>query len=92
MGSHRAASSVAGFWGKPVLLYRGESGSIAALEDRCCHRGLPLSHGCVRGEQIRCGYHGLTFDARGLCVHVPGQERIPPAARVHGMRLSSKIT
>jgi phenylpropionate dioxygenase-like ring-hydroxylating dioxygenase large terminal subunit len=70
------------FLGEPVLLYRVESGSISALEDRCCHRGLPLSHGCVRGEQIQCGYHGLTFDARGICVNVPGQERIPPAARV----------
>jgi phenylpropionate dioxygenase-like ring-hydroxylating dioxygenase large terminal subunit len=66
--------------GDPVLLYRGESGNIAALEDGCCRRGLPLSHGCVRSEQIQCGYHGLTFDARGLCVNVPGLQRIPPAA------------
>lgn len=68
--------------GEPVLLYRSESGQVAALEDRCCHRGLPLSHGCVRGDQVQCGYHGLVFDAQGACVMVPGQERIPPKARV----------
>lgn len=68
--------------GDAVLFYRTESGQMAALEDRCCHRGLPLSHGCVRGEQVQCGYHGLVFDSRGACVMVPGQERIPPKARV----------
>ncbi|WP_077034717.1 aromatic ring-hydroxylating dioxygenase subunit alpha [Pelomonas sp. KK5] len=69
--------------GEPVLLYRGaESGQVAALEDRCCHRGLPLSHGCVRGDQVQCGYHGLVFDARGQCTMVPGQALIPPAAKV----------
>ena len=28
---------------QPVVLYRREDGSAAALEDRCCHRHLPLS-------------------------------------------------
>ena len=31
--------------GERVLLYRGESGKIVALIDRCCHRGAPLSLG-----------------------------------------------
>lgn len=68
--------------GERVVFYRLSDGSLAALEDRCCHRGLPLSMGCVRGDQLQCGYHGLTFDRDGICVHVPGQERVPPAARV----------
>lgn len=73
--------------GKPVVFYRTTDGTAVALEDRCCHRGLPLSHGCVVGDELQCGYHGLVFDRRGLCVKVPGQERIPPAARVRAYPL-----
>ena len=68
--------------GQPILLWRDELGQAAAMQDRCCHRGLPLSHGCVQGETVRCGYHGLVFDRRGECIEVPGQDRIPAAARV----------
>ena len=28
---------------QPVVLYRTEDGRVCALEDRCCHRHLPLS-------------------------------------------------
>ncbi len=68
--------------GKPVVFYRAENGAPVALEDRCCHRALPLSMGQVVGDEIRCGYHGLKFDATGACVEVPGQSTIPPGARV----------
>lgn len=67
---------------EPVVLFRGQSGTAVALEDRCCHRNLPLSHGTVQGDQLACGYHGLVFDARGLCVKAPGQQLIPQAACV----------
>ncbi len=67
---------------RPVVFYRGANGAPVALEDRCCHRGLPLSMGRVMGDDIRCGYHGLKFDAMGACIDVPGQSTIPPDARV----------
>lgn len=31
---------------------------------------------------MRCGYHGLKFDATGQCIGIPSQERIPPKFRV----------
>jgi len=65
---------------QPVVLYRMQSGTVAALEDRCCHRGLPLQHGVVTGELLECGYHGLAFDGSGRCVRIPGQEKIPAKA------------
>ena len=65
----------------PVVLFRTDDG-FAALEDRCCHRGLPLSMGRVQNDVIQCGYHGLEFNADGVCVRVPGQSRVPPGARV----------
>ncbi|HEV8016111.1 MAG TPA: aromatic ring-hydroxylating dioxygenase subunit alpha [Stellaceae bacterium] len=68
--------------GEPVLLYRTEAGKAIALEDRCCHRNLPLSMGRREGDGMRCGYHGLKFDASGDCIEIPGQKEIPPNTRV----------
>ncbi len=66
----------------PVVLYRDLSGRVVALEDRCCHRGLPLSRGRVSNDDIECGYHGLVFNPAGQCVRVPGQARVPPGSSV----------
>ena len=73
--------------GEPVVLWRSADGRPAALEDRCCHRGLPLSMGRPVGETLQCGYHGLRFDTAGRCVAVPGQSAIPPGARVRAFPL-----
>jgi vanillate O-demethylase monooxygenase subunit len=67
---------------KPVVLFRTASGKVVALEDRCPHRFAPLSLGRVVGDRIQCGYHGAQFDASGTCAHVPGQDLVPPKARV----------
>ncbi|HLI23240.1 MAG TPA: Rieske 2Fe-2S domain-containing protein, partial [Stellaceae bacterium] len=77
--------------GEPVLLYRAESGAAVALEDRCCHRNLPLSMGAREGDAIRCGYHGLKFDAQGRCIEIPGQKEIPPDTRVKSYPLVEKF-
>lgn len=66
----------------PVVLFRGESGRYIALDDRCCHRGAPLSMGRIEGDCLRCMYHGMKYDPSGTCVEVPGQERIPKTLRV----------
>lgn len=76
--------------GEPVVLYRKQSGAPVALEDRCCHRHLPLSMGKVEGDRLRCGYHGLLFDASGKCVEIPGQDGVPPQARVRSYPLHEK--
>lgn len=67
---------------EPVVLWRDAAGKPVGLEDRCCHRHLPLSLGKVTGNTVQCGYHGLEFDAGGVCVTVPGQSRVPPGAAV----------
>lgn len=68
--------------GESVLFYRLGNGEVAALENRCCHRGLPLAHGQVLGDHVQCGYHGLVYDKSGACIKVPGQDRIPRGAKV----------
>lgn len=67
---------------QPMVIYRDADGTPGALEDRCCHRGAPLTHGTVVEKGLQCGYHGLTFDTKGNCVEVPGQKNIPRQAFV----------
>ena len=62
---------------KPVLLYKGDSGRVVALDNRCCHRGAKLSNGRLEGDDVRCMYHGLKFDPTGRCIQIPGQDNIP---------------
>ena len=60
--------------GNPIVLFRGKSGKIGALDDRCAHRLTPLSLGRIDGDQLECGYHGWTYDCAGKCVRLPGLE------------------
>ena len=76
--------------GEPILVLRKESGGIVALEDRCCHRLAPLSKGRREGDCVRCGYHGLKFDASGACVDAPGIPVIPEKARVRTYPIASR--
>jgi vanillate O-demethylase monooxygenase subunit len=69
--------------GERIVLFRRTDGTVAALEDACPHRKLPLSQGALTGDVVVCGYHGLTFDGSGACVASPTQpDAIPRRARV----------
>lgn len=68
--------------GEPVVVWRKADGGPVALEDRCVHRMAPLSLGRCEGDRLRCMYHGLLFDETGRVVEIPGQELVPPQARV----------
>ena len=70
-----------------IVMFRTADGRAHALEDRCCHRHLPLSMGKVVGDHLQCGYHGLEFDGHGRCRNVPGQTAIPPGAGVRSFPL-----
>lgn len=76
--------------GEPLALYRTASGRAVALEDRCPHRGGPLSSGEIHGEAIACGYHGFQFDPSGRCVHIPGSKSIPPQACVKSYPIAER--
>ena len=68
--------------GEPLVMYRTRAGEAVALADRCVHRRFPLSESNRDGDNIVCGYHGFTYAPDGVCVAVPGQSRVPRAARV----------
>jgi phenylpropionate dioxygenase-like ring-hydroxylating dioxygenase large terminal subunit len=67
---------------EPIVVYKKSDGTLVAIADRCCHRGAPLSKGRREGDCLRCGYHGLKFDAQGVCIEAPGIAIIPEKARV----------
>jgi len=75
---------------EPIVFYRREDGRPVALENRCCHRHMPLSDGVLRGDNLECAYHGLLYDASGACIRVPSQTAIPPEARVRGYPVHEK--
>ena len=74
--------------GEPVAVVRGRDGGLFALENRCAHRQVPLTHGVVQGCTVRCGYHGWAYDAQGACIDVPylGPERLPNGVRAYPCR------
>jgi phenylpropionate dioxygenase-like ring-hydroxylating dioxygenase large terminal subunit len=55
----------------PIVLWRGDDGVAVAMLDRCPHRDVPLSFGCVKTNHIQCAYHGWEFDKTGACKRVP---------------------
>lgn len=68
------------------VLARDADGTAYALEDRCPHRQVALSAGCLRDGQLQCPYHGWRFGADGLLRDLPGHDPAQPlpAIRVPG--------
>ena len=57
--------------GQKIVVWLTADSKPAAVADRCCHRSAQLSRGEVIDGNIRCPYHGWSFNAEGFCVHVP---------------------
>ncbi|XP_033374810.1 apoptosis-inducing factor 3-like isoform X2 [Parus major] len=49
--------------GYPVLLVRNRM-EFHALGSKCPHYGAPLSKGVLRGDRLRCPWHGACFNIR----------------------------
>ncbi len=74
--------------GEKVVLFRTSKG-VHALKDLCIHRGVPLSLGKVRNDEIVCAYHGWSYDACGTCTLIPSLPKgtaIPSKARTPSFR------
>lgn len=78
------------FAGERIALYRGRSGAVYALEDRCAHRQVPLSMGVVEGETLRCCYHAWAYRGDGRISQIPylskGDGRPPRGVRGYPVR------
>jgi vanillate O-demethylase monooxygenase subunit len=78
------------FLDTPVVMFKTSDGQLAALEDLCPHRLMPLSAGKRVGDELQCGYHGLKFSVAGLCTEAPGQEKAPSKACVRSYPLVAR--
>ena len=72
------------YFGRDLVLFRGESGAAHLLDAFCPHLGAHLGiGGVVTGDRVRCPFHAWEWDgASGNCVHIPYAERIPAAASI----------
>lgn len=75
---------------EPLVLYRRTDGSVVALEDRCPHRHTALSVGRIEGDELRCMYHGLKFNAAGRCTEAPSCAQIPPRLSVRAFPVARR--
>lgn len=45
-----------------IAIFRTDDDRLFALEDRCPHKGGPLSEGIVHGTAVTCPLHAWVFD------------------------------
>jgi phenylpropionate dioxygenase-like ring-hydroxylating dioxygenase large terminal subunit len=58
-----------------VLIVRGEDDTLRAFQNSCRHRGNALCSGAGADlRQLRCGYHGWTWDLAGELKRVPNRK------------------
>lgn len=69
------------YFGRDLVLFRTESGTVKLLDAHCPHLGAHIGHGGkVEGECVSCPFHAWKFDGAGFCTDVPYASRIPPKA------------
>jgi nitrite reductase (NADH) small subunit len=59
-----------------IALFRTADDEVYALDDRCPHKGGPLSQGIVHDRSVTCPLHNWVFDL------ATGQAKAPDEGRV----------
>jgi phenylpropionate dioxygenase-like ring-hydroxylating dioxygenase large terminal subunit len=58
-----------------ILIVRGDDGTLRAFQNVCRHRGNSLCTGSGADlRELRCGYHGWTWDLSGVLTRVPSRK------------------
>ncbi len=78
-------------FGRKLAIYRGEGGTVHAVQSRCPHLGANLGVGQVVGDNIRCAFHYWQFDTSGRCVDIPCLPAIPASARIKTWPVEEKF-
>ncbi len=60
------------YFGTELVVWRGESGSLHALDPYCPHMGAHRGHGgAVAGDDLQCPFHHWTFSGAGAVTAIP---------------------
>lgn len=71
------------YFGRELVLYRGESGRAVVFDAFCPHLGAHLAYGGkVCADDIVCPFHGWRFDADGANVEIPYWDKPNRAQRL----------
>lgn len=57
--------------GLDIAVFRNADDEIFALEDRCPHKGGPLSQGIVHGRKVTCPLHNWNIELDSGCAVPP---------------------
>ena len=69
--------------GKVIAVFRNADNKIFALQDKCPHKGGPLSQGIVFGETVACPLHNWCISLNDGCATLPDVGQVEKfAARV----------
>jgi nitrite reductase/ring-hydroxylating ferredoxin subunit len=64
-------------------VWRDDTGSLNAWENRCPHRGVRFSIGCNTGAELRCQYHGWRYaSGSGRCTRIPAHPNQKPSSNL----------
>lgn len=77
--------------GQDIVVWRASNGDISAWDNRCPHRGMALSHGFVRGNDLACLYHGWHYGSTGVCRYIPAHPELEPPATIKAKVFSVAI-
>ena len=71
--------------GGEIAIFRTSTDALFALDNRCPHRGGPLSEGIVHGESVTCPLHSLVLSL------LTGEAADPEegCARTHPVRVEN---
>jgi nitrite reductase (NADH) small subunit len=59
--------------GRDIAVFRNAKDEVFALEDRCPHRGGPLSQGIVHGCRVTCPLHNMVIELESGAAVAPDE-------------------
>ena len=76
-----------------ILLTRTETGELKAFHNSCTHRGRVLKRGAGNSDNLRCPYHGWSWDLDGEFKGAPCEWDFPHVtkenAKLHEVRVAT---
>lgn len=68
-----------------IAVFRAADDTVFALDDRCPHKGGPLSDGIVHGHNVTCPLHSMVFSMATGAALGPDEAQV----RTHGVRVET---